>query len=172
MSAPENGNDPVNLSKPGPETPSLDEFLAPIEPRQGRRTLISVVAAVTVLAMVGVAVASIFVWRGDSGGGQATEAPEIAAAAEQYVDSVNRGVAADYLDSVCAQLRAMRGNISDNPPAANPMSVQAVTDVVIEGDVATANVAIAPAGSPDATPRVDQLRFLNEGGWKYCGTIR
>ncbi|WP_024794653.1 Rv0361 family membrane protein [Tomitella biformata] len=159
----------------GPE-PDLDDFLAPDEPRKSRRLMISVVAALTVLAMVAVAVTSVLVWAGDdapAAGAQEPAAqasnPQITDAANQYVAAVNEGIAADYLGSICSPLRTQLGDITDTTPADPKMAVLEVTDVTIRGEIATANVAIAPADVPDATPRTDKLRFLNEDGWKFCG---
>lgn len=51
----------LDLKQPGLDQPDLADFLAPIEPRKSRQVLLSVVAGVTVLAMVAVAVTAIFV---------------------------------------------------------------------------------------------------------------
>lgn len=168
MSTPENMSSPEHTSGP---VPDLDDFLAPIEPRKSRRLLISIVAAVTVLAMVGVAVASILVWTDDADSSQPQAAgnTEITAAAVRYVESVNRGIAAEYIEAQCLSIRGRLANLPDAPPANPQMNVKAVEDVVISGDRATATVSISPTGAPDATPRVDRLQFRNEDGWKYCG---
>lgn len=174
--------------------PDASDFLAPIESRKSRRTLISVVAALTVLAMVGVTVISILIWTSSdepaparaprdrvaaaqepgpgSPAASQTTAAQITDATEQYVAAVNAGIAADYLATLCSPMRNQLSGITDTAAADPKMAVRAVTDVVVEGDIATATVSVSPEGSTSATPRTDTLRFLDEDGWKFCGQIQ
>ncbi len=160
--------------------PDLTDFLADDEPaNKSRRILISIVAAVTVLVMVAVAVIFAFAWTtqdspapsrtpNDTYSAQESD-PRITDATTRYVAAVNSGIASEYLDSVCQPIRDQLTDIADREPAVPAMAVTKVFDVRIDGDIATASVSITPADSPDATPRTDKLRFLNDGGWKFCG---
>lgn len=179
--------DPGESSDSSAAEPDLSDFLAPVEPRKSRRALISVIAALTVLVMVSAAVASVLVWtsRGGSSTGDAASAAQgpgepasqftaaqITDATERYVAAVNAGIASDYLRTLCEPIRERLGDITDTEAADPQMVVREVTDVVVNGDIATATVSISPEGNTAAAPRADTLRFLNEGGWKYCGQFQ
>lgn len=163
--------------------PELADFLAPITPRKSRRVLISVVSAVTVVAMIAVAFAFAFSALGGGSGdaassaqsgegqspnGRAVQGP-IADAAVRYITAVNAGVAADYLDAICPPARGGFEDLQDKAPANPQMLIRSVSDVRVDGEIATARVTIVEEGRPNAVPRTDTLRFLDDEGWKYCG---
>lgn len=153
--------------------PSLEDFLAPSPaPRKSKRILISVVAGLLVLALVGGFIVFAFNWGNDDERpvqtSQVADSP-IAAAAQRYVAAASGGIAADYLGAMCQQMTSQYQGITDQAPSATQMVVRSVTDVVIDGATATAMVSIAPSNSPDAIPRENKLLFVDEGGWKFCG---
>ena len=178
--------DPSDPSDSSADEPDFSDFLAPVEPRKSRRALISVIAALTVLVMVSAAVASVLVWtsRDGSTGGASSSAQmswepasqstvaKITIATERYVAAVNAGIADDYLATLCGPIREQLAGITDTEAADPPMVVRAVTEVMVDGDIATATVSISAEGKTEASPRSDTLRFLDDGGWKYCGRFQ
>lgn len=158
--------------KPGAPQPDLSDFTAPIEPDRRRTKAISIIAGVLVLAMIGGFVAfAVFSGDDEPSPGYSTDgvSGDLAQAAGSYVEATNAGDVTAFRASLCSSEQSRFTDAQDRPASTNPMRVVGVSEVQVDGDHATADVAIAPVNSPDTTAQTERLAFQNEGGWRFCG---
>ncbi len=56
----------------------------------------------------------------------------------------------------------------DSPPLPQPIVLDNVENVAIDGDSATADVTASVEDSAETPPQTESLVFVNEDGWKIC----
>lgn len=93
----------------------------------------------------------------------------ITAVAIAYLTGINSG-SLDAISAVsCKQLvDTIPEGSPDFPPLEQPITVDSVENIQIDGDMATADVTASLKDEPSEAPQTESLSFVNEGGWKYC----
>ena len=99
----------------------------------------------------------------------ASEEADITEAANAYLAAVNSGKVDTMKDATCAKMRdAIPADTTDGEPLQQPIVVDKVENIMVDGDTATADVTASLKGAPDVEPEMEALAFANENGWKVC----
>lgn len=94
---------------------------------------------------------------------------ELKQAATNYLDAINTGKVDAILAASCQKVAdELPEGTPDGEPLEQPIVVDKVENVVVDGDNATADVTASLKDAPDVAPQTESLMFANENGWKVC----
>lgn len=102
----------------------------------------------------------------------AADQAEMTAVFERYVDTSNNGDAQAYLATVCSTDPVHTQGITDQGPAAYPVTVEEMKDFTVGGDDGQATVTVKINAQPTSQELTSRFTFVREsGGWTVCGEL-
>jgi hypothetical protein len=138
------------------------------EPDAGRPTSTPFLAALTVIVVVVIAI-GLFNFFGDD---ELPADQQVGRAAVGQNDALQRENYADFRDYTCRAQQGIQADIlarqRDSVAKRGERFVDDVTNVVIDGDRATATVTYHFDKAPDTKSDVDMMFVREDGAWKVC----
>ncbi|MGI9123340.1 MAG: Rv0361 family membrane protein [Mycobacterium sp.] len=138
------------------------------EPDESRPTLMPIIAA---LAIVGVALAAVFVMRLFRGDEQ-PDTEQVARAAVGQNDALQREDYADFREFTCAPQQGAETQVlndqRESKTSKGARYVDDVTAVAVNGERATATVVYHFEKKSDDKVRAPMTFIRENGGWKVC----
>jgi hypothetical protein len=139
---------------PGADRPTMAPFLGAL--------------AIIVLVVIAIALVNIF---GDHG---ARSDQQVSRALAGQNDALQRQDYADFRTYTCRDQQGIQADVlarqRDSVDKRGQRFVDDVTDVVIDGDRANANVTYHFAKAPDVKTGVPMTFVREDGAWKVCST--
>lgn len=88
----------------------------------------------------------------------------------RYVATSNAGDSKAYLATVCSTDPVHSQGITDQGPAAFPVSVEELKDITVDGDQGLATVTVKVDSKPTPQELTSRFKFEREAGsWTVCG---
>lgn len=142
------------------------------EPRTANRTALAVGGTVAGLGVVAAAVFGTLYETGTAPFGDSpssSDDAEITAATQTWVEAMNSQKIDRMKASMCAGDQQKFAGQQDQPPVADPVRVDSVTDVAVHGSTATATMTASVGQGDQTQTQTFPLGFAMEDGvWKVC----
>lgn len=105
-----------------------------------------------------------------AGPGDAEETKaQLSQAADDYLTAVSSGEVALQKSAFCTPLAdSIPAGSPDSLPLEQPILLDDVENIVVEGKTATADVTASLGGAPDVEPQTETITFVYEDSWKFC----
>lgn len=103
----------------------------------------------------------------------ATEADtaEITTLVDEYFTTTNAQDADGFRAILCAAVLPEYAHLQNLGPVPDPMRLEGVADIAVDGDQATANLTFNMGEGTNAPSETDPFKFAREDGqWKVCGS--
>lgn len=99
------------------------------------------------------------------------DAAEITTLVDEYFTTTNAQDADGFRAILCAAVLPEYAHLQNLDPVPDPMRLESVSDIAVDGDLATANLTFAMSAKEGAPSQTDPFKFTREGGqWKVCGS--
>lgn len=95
----------------------------------------------------------------------------ITAVIDEYFTTTNAQDADGFRAILCAPLQSEYGDLENEGPVPDPMSLDEVADIAVDTDTATANITYSMGQSSGSLAQTAPFKFSRENGeWKVCGS--
>jgi hypothetical protein len=145
----------VSLPEPGADRPTALPFLAAL--------------AIIVIVVIAIGLVNLFT------DGELTPKQQIARAAVAQNDALQKENYADFRSTTCREQQGTEAEViagqRDSKENQGARRVDDVTDVVIDGERATAKVTYTFDNEPDAKTEVETTFVREDGAWKVCTPV-
>lgn len=133
------------------------------ESPQERQSRMMFIAALTVFVVIVAAVAVWVIVTTDREQGFTSGQAEIEHVTAQFVEAANDDDTAKMRELTCSQ---RHDDLLGGMPTP-PITYDSISDLEVDGRVATGQIEFFTGGQEDAVPRVS-MRWLDDDGWKLC----
>lgn len=95
----------------------------------------------------------------------------ITAVIDEYITTTNAQDADGFRAILCAPLQSEYADLRNEGPVPDPMLLDEVADIAVDGDAATANLTYKMGLAPGSLSQTSPFKFSREDGeWKVCGS--
>lgn len=89
--------------------------------------------------------------------------------ARAYLAALSSGKVAQLSGVLCKKLvDTIPPGTTDSPAQPQPLILDKISNLVVDGDTATAEVTANLQGGSEVGPQTTTVKFVNENGWKAC----